>query len=683
MEDIKLSYEEKEKFHKAFRQHEFRILFDEYFDEISDERYRKEKEDYLLSLYFKGELKKDQILIKPTEAFCVKTKVLYANHTNQCLFLNICSHEGIHSISLQNTSRGEVNIPYSLSQIRPDKHGDNLCCLTIDCCINPTTVDVARRYNEILNFLLEDVCINIEKNVMKDKERICRDFKILSNMKCKGEKPFFLCINKNVIKSNVLVEEEKKLEKMKKEFQERNATTTPNEVDKMLKKSKIETEIKINQQEEVISLSDRELEAQVEVQAEREAERRKKYVVYHQGSLNTSSFFKIKKFEHISLNLPNKIKVLICTDNYVRKSDIHINIQEKKLEVKFSNPEEEDVCIDLPYPCDAKDFSCILKKDKKRIEIYLNLCEQFVRDYAKDMHEKYFLSKGIDHNNDSLDYIDDIVSSYEQQKEVEHEEVAQKEVAQEEAVQEEVEQEEVEQEEVEQEEAAQEEAAQEEAAQEEAAQEEAAQEEAAEGIRETPDYKKSCEETSKSDRSSRDKERDESQLITSLEPYEFTTKEKLVENNSEKKLNNSLLLNDGNHFLNFNVNKKLILDNMDDAKSAKRCEEDPPDFTLNHSSNALRNEKNNFNDDLKIEVINEDIKLCKDEDSDKSLSQSRVGTYKNEENKINKVYNDKEKREKSKGALYINESDFLKDINMYENADRGLIFSSMLWTAYI
>ncbi|SBT34239.1 PIH1 domain-containing protein, putative [Plasmodium ovale wallikeri] len=663
MEDIKLSYEEKEKFHKAFRQHEFRTLFDEYFDEISDERYRKEKEDYLLSLYFKGELKKDQILIKPTEAFCVKTKVLYANHTNQCLFLNICSHEGIHSISLQNTSRGEVNIPYSLSQIRPDKHGDNLCCLTIDCCINPTTVDVARRYNEILNFLLEDVCINIEKNVMKDKERICRDFKILRNMKCKGEKPFFLCINKNVIKSNIVVEEEKKLEKMKKEFQERNATTTPNEVEKMLKKSKIETEIKTNQQEEVISLSDRELEAQAEVQTGRETERRKKYVVYHQGSLNTSSFFKIKKFEHISLNLPNKIKVLICTDNYVRKSDIHINIQEKKLEVKFSNPEEEDVDIDLPYPCNAKDYSCILKKDKKRIEIYLNLCEQFVRDYAKSMHEKYFPSKGVDHNNNSLDYIDDIVSSYEQRKEVAQVEAAQEEAAQEEA--------------------AQEEAAQEEAAQEEAAQEEAAREETAEGIRETPDYKKSCEETSKSDRSSRDKEGDEKQLTSSLEPCESTTKEKLVENNSEKKLDNSLLLNDGNHFLNFNVNKKLNLDNIDNAKSAKRCEEDPPDFTLNRSSYVLRNEKNNFNENLKIEVINEDSKLCKDEDYDKSLPHSRVGTYENEESKINKIHNDKEKREKSKGVHYINESDFLKDINMYENADRGLIFSSMLWTAYI
>lgn len=123
MEDIKISYEEKEKLHKAFRQHEFRILFDEYFDEISNEKYRKEKEDYLLSLYFKGELKKDQIIIQPKEAFCIKTKIFYSNQTSQKIFLNICTHEGIQNICFENAGSGSVGIPYSLSQIRPDKYG--------------------------------------------------------------------------------------------------------------------------------------------------------------------------------------------------------------------------------------------------------------------------------------------------------------------------------------------------------------------------------------------------------------------------------------------------------------------------------------------------------------------------------------------------------------------------------
>ncbi|KNC37264.1 hypothetical protein PFLG_02427 [Plasmodium falciparum RAJ116] len=230
MEDIKISYEEKEKLHKAFRQHEFRILFDEYFDEISNEKYRKEKEDYLLSLYFKGELKKDQIIIQPKEAFCIKTKILYSNQTSQKIFLNICTHEGIQNICFENA-------------------GNNMSCLSIDCCVNPFTIDVIRKYNEVFNFMLEDVCLNIEKNIMKDKERICRDFKMLSNMKCKGEKPFLLCINKNVLKKNILLEEEKKLEKLKKEYEEKNETSK--DVDNVLKKSKIHTEIKTYNQEEI------------------------------------------------------------------------------------------------------------------------------------------------------------------------------------------------------------------------------------------------------------------------------------------------------------------------------------------------------------------------------------------------------------------------------------------------
>ncbi|KEG01934.1 hypothetical protein YYE_03453 [Plasmodium vinckei vinckei] len=415
MEDIKISYEEKEKFQKAFRQHEFRVLFDEYFDEISDEKYRKEKEDYLLSLYFKGELKKDQILIKPNEVFCVKTKILYSNQMNQNLFINICTHQGIYSISFEDLSVGKICIPYSLSQIRPDKQGDNICCLTVDCCVNPSTVDAIRAYNEVLNFLLENVCQCIEQNFMKDNEKICRDFKILNDIICKGDKPFLLCINKNSIIKNVLIEEEKKLDKLKKEFEDKEIITTENDVNQLLNKSKIKTEIKnsMEDDENNIIKPDEKDSNSYEKEDMKKIEK-KKYYIYHQGSLNTSSFFKLKEYEHISLNLPNKIKILINTDNYIKKKDIKIDIKEKKMEVMFNNV-EENLIIDLPYPCDSKDYLCILKNKKKIVEIYLNLCKEFVKSYTEKLYKEH-VYKEVDEkkeDSDSLDYIDDLVKGYE------------------------------------------------------------------------------------------------------------------------------------------------------------------------------------------------------------------------------------------------------------------------------
>ncbi|EUR72580.1 hypothetical protein PFBG_02670 [Plasmodium falciparum 7G8] len=418
MEDIKISYEEKEKLHKAFRQHEFRILFDEYFDEISNEKYRKEKEDYLLSLYFKGELKKDQIIIQPKEAFCIKTKILYSNQTSQKIFLNICTHEGIQNICFENAGSGSVGIPYSLSQIRPDKYGNNMSCLSIDCCVNPFTIDVIRKYNEVFNFMLEDVCLNIEKNIMKDKERICRDFKMLSNMKCKGEKPFLLCINKNVLKKNILLEEEKKLEKLKKEYEEKNETSK--DVDNVLKKSKIQTEIKTYNQEEINKsniqiLDDNNNNMKEDVMENYKKDGRKnKFFIYHQGSINMSSFFKTKEYKNtpISLNLPDKLKVVIYTDNYVNKNDINITIQRKRkiLEIKFNN-KEKDLTINLPYPCDEKDYSCVLHIEKKKIEIYLKLHDEYVKRYAQEIYDKY-----ISEEKDAFGYIDEVVEQYEQEE---------------------------------------------------------------------------------------------------------------------------------------------------------------------------------------------------------------------------------------------------------------------------
>ncbi|SBT87972.1 PIH1 domain-containing protein, putative [Plasmodium malariae] len=719
MEDIKISYEEKEKFHKAFRQHEFRMLFDEYFDEISDKKYRKEKEDYLLSLYFKGELKKDQILIKPIEAFCVKTKILYSNHTNQRLFLNICSHEGIHSISFGDISRGEVNIPYSLSQIRPDKQGNNVCCLTIDCCVNPLTVNVTRNYNEILNFLLEDVCVNIEKNIMKDKEKICRDFKVLSDMKCKGDKPFLLCINKSVIKKNILIEEEKKLENMKKEFEEKNTAISPNDVDKILQKSKVETEIRKNEENELDNSDMQELNTRsievgkVEIQREK-----KKYFIYHQGTMNTSSFFKLKENKQISLNLPSKIKVLICTDNYVKKNDINIRIEKKILQVKFDNSEEEDVIVHLPYPCNGKDYVCVLKKDKKKIEIYLKLCEEFLKEYADSIYEKYYHNKRVDDSIDSLNYIDDIVDSYQKGKDKVDEEV--NEGAEEEDEKEEANRKVKEEDEKEEANRGVEEEARKEGTNrkvEEEANKGAEKDgltkeaEVQGGSEEIQNNKNLNEETSKSCSSSKIKKNDMEFPPVVPEYSESVPIQELIKNKSEKMLDSSFSFNDKNNFLNCDISTKLKFGFLDDSKCAemseKGVEEDTRggisqsckirdidleglkkedlNCTIKRNNNMLNNGGNTFPNGIKIEMVNDEADLFNnDQVAEKSSALSHEHADKNIGSEFNKLSKLRKKKSQISGCpSTLNDSEYLKDIDMYEHAEKGVIFSCMLWTAYI
>ncbi|CDO64376.1 conserved Plasmodium protein, unknown function [Plasmodium reichenowi] len=631
MEDIKISYEEKEKLHKAFRQHEFRILFDEYFEEISNEKYRKEKEDYLLSLYFKGELKKDQIIIQPKEAFCIKTKILYSNQTSQKIFLNICTHEGIQNICFENAGSGSVGIPYSLSQIRPDKYGNNMSCLSIDCCVNPFTIDVIRKYNEVFNFMLEDVCLNIEKNIMKDKERICRDFKMLSNMKCKGEKPFLLCINKNVLKKNILLEEEKKLEKLKKEYEEKNETSK--DVDNVLKKSKIQTEIKTYNQEEInksnIQILDDNNNNNIKediMENYKKDGRKNKFFIYHQGSINMSSFFKIKEYKNtpISLNLPDKLKVVIYTDNYVNKNDINITIQRKRkiVEIKFNN-KEKDLTINLPYPCDEKDYSCVLYIEKKKIEIYLKLYDEYVKRYAQEIYDKY-----ISEEKDAFGYIDEVVEQYEQEeknknKEEENIVIGENKNKEEENI---------------------------------------VIEENNEHNKEPLKYNNYCENINNVSEQMYENKYE-------IDNSSLQIREGILEGGNRigvDKRDNKLKLKDKKKCVfNFELQEKVDHENIF------------PSTSQNRSNNLLHYKEKDIRRDLNIELINESPTVVeKSNDKEKIFSPVNYDKC-----YINKSFVGKENYKKEK--IHISERDFLIDTYMYEGADTGMILSSMLWYTYI
>ncbi|KJP86795.1 hypothetical protein AK88_03609 [Plasmodium fragile] len=437
--ELRITYEEKERLQKAFRQHEFRALFDDYFDEVSDEKYKKEKEEYLYSLYFNGELKNNQIIIEPTVAFCVKTNIVYSNQTQQKMFFNICSHEGMHCMSFEGGGGAKLSIPYSLSQMRPDKTGKGASCLTVDCCTNPSTIDAVRAYNEILNYLLEDVCMNIEKNILKDKEKISRDFKISNRMVCKGGKPFVLCINKEFLRHSVVLEVQKKLEIMRSEFEKAHDTTTPSKLTQLTLGSKVKTEVHVGKdgeadlheaatdvQTEEKDMQEAARDLQTEETDQQEAEkgrqteetgkertRKTQFFITYQGSINAASLWGQKQHPNVFISLPEKIKICICTKGFVRSENVVLHIEKKRVEVKFVNCDEDDVVADLPYPCNVKDYSCVIRRDKETVELYLNLCEEFVQTYAKSLYERYFCSQEAEVHVAELDYIDDVLRGYE------------------------------------------------------------------------------------------------------------------------------------------------------------------------------------------------------------------------------------------------------------------------------
>lgn len=513
-------------------------------------------------------------------------------------------------------------------------------------------MDAIRAYNEVLNFLLENVCQCIEQNFMKDNEKVCRDFKILNDIICKGDKPFLLCINKNSIIKSVLIDEEKKLDQLKKEFENKETITTENDVNKLLNKSKIKTEIKNNIQYDesnVIQTDENDLNScEKDVSKNLKKKEKQKYFIYHQGSLNTSSFFKLKEYEHISLNLPNKIKILINIDNYVKKKDIKIDIKEKKMEVIFNNI-EENLIIDLPYPCDSKDYLCILKNKKKIVEIYLNLCKEFVKSYTERLYREY-IYKEIDDNkggSDSLEYIDDLVKHYEVEESQNEKNEIQNPVKFSENI----------------------------------------------SLDDSNSLSGKCTEKGS-----------ENEQDTSIEYSRCADKDKIVINNPKDSSNNCLNFDEKNFFFNFNIDTKFNKDSNNKSNDIEPCTSEENNkkekniyikSDMNNDENYIdeyninlqnyQNSKYNTNDvknvctskNLKIEMVH-DRKIYNSKQIDKNFI---LNEYNNKTDYV--VKKNKDKIEMENLIFEFNEQELFNYDNMYENINKEMFFSSILWAAYI
>lgn len=85
---------------KAFEEDEFKGMLSDYVKEISDPDGRKEQMQYLDQLEQQGDVPPGMILVKPQEAFCVKTTIYSfgSNRTTRLLkkcFVNMCKADVI------------------------------------------------------------------------------------------------------------------------------------------------------------------------------------------------------------------------------------------------------------------------------------------------------------------------------------------------------------------------------------------------------------------------------------------------------------------------------------------------------------------------------------------------------------------------------------------------------------
>ncbi|XP_077999184.1 protein kintoun-like [Glandiceps talaboti] len=167
LKDLDLSQDEMQRLSKAFKNEEFRKLFREYAEEISDPENRRKYEEEITQM--ERDRGVDVKFIHPHPGYVMKTSV----NGEQKAFINISSNDLVAKPSMQRAEKqgndGNVKkgmnwaIPYSLSPPRDDLDKAGNRCVVFDCVFNPDTIRMAEK-NQRFRTMINDTALDgIEK----------------------------------------------------------------------------------------------------------------------------------------------------------------------------------------------------------------------------------------------------------------------------------------------------------------------------------------------------------------------------------------------------------------------------------------------------------------------------------------------------------------------------------------
>ncbi|XP_002741766.1 protein kintoun-like [Saccoglossus kowalevskii] len=168
LKDLNLSQEEIGSFSKAFKDEEFRKLFREYAEEISDPVNRQKYEEELAQM--ERDRGMDVQFIHPTPGYVMKTSI----DGEKKAFINICTSDLVgkpsSSPGTDKSKPGGMksgvqwSIPYSLAPPREDLDKTGNRCMVYDCVFHPDTLQIAERNQRFRTMINDTAMDGIETN---------------------------------------------------------------------------------------------------------------------------------------------------------------------------------------------------------------------------------------------------------------------------------------------------------------------------------------------------------------------------------------------------------------------------------------------------------------------------------------------------------------------------------------
>lgn len=163
LNDLELTSDEMQRFTKAFRNEEFKKLFSDYCEEISDPANRKLYEQELTQL--EAERGIDVTFINPEPGYVIKTSV----NGKEKVFINVsqCDKVGKPSSKRDVDSSGNRglnwSIPHTQSPPRKDVDNKGTLCSVYDVVFHPDTLHLAQKNPRFKKLVTDTACDAVSK----------------------------------------------------------------------------------------------------------------------------------------------------------------------------------------------------------------------------------------------------------------------------------------------------------------------------------------------------------------------------------------------------------------------------------------------------------------------------------------------------------------------------------------
>ena len=349
LEDLNLSHEELEQLTEAFKKEEFRKLFKEYADEISDPENRRRYEEEIKLL--ENERGFDVKFVHPKPGYVVKTTV----NGERKAFINVCTNDNIEKPSSQQKvgpdgKKGLAwSIPHSFSPLRDDvdKHGNK--CEVFDFVIHPDTYRMAETNNRFKAMIQDTAFDGIERQFAVKLDRKNVRF---PKMKFKGT-PTATVIRTKGAEGPKETDPDDVLNSLPYPYDDKTS----------------EEKAKLN--EEATKRQPSKMDGKGEKCDKDEGDDYTvpKYTIKHRCEIDFQDYRNARDAK-ISTR-PNQLVIEIDLPFLKSAAPVELDIFEKSMVMKSVSPAKYKLQLDFPYPVDENQGSAKFDKSKRRLCITL------------------------------------------------------------------------------------------------------------------------------------------------------------------------------------------------------------------------------------------------------------------------------------------------------------------------